>query len=143
MEASRCAYKRNIILNSVRRHDHFINQGNYKAKTTCFDYRLVIFRPIFVNLVTRCYEQFGILKLFHDTVIYHFFNKTRICHRRVKQNLRKVIFKGMCILYQFWASAVTREEKGIFTTLLLAPSSILLPAGLHLCFVLQTLLEPS
>ena len=44
MEASRCAYKRNIILNSVRQHNHFITQGNYKA--TCFDYRLVIFRPI-------------------------------------------------------------------------------------------------
>jgi len=46
MEASRCAYKRNIILNSVRQHNHFITQGNYEA--TCFDYRLVIFRPIFL-----------------------------------------------------------------------------------------------
>ena len=35
---------RNIILNSVRQHSHFITQGNYKA--TCFDYRLVILRPI-------------------------------------------------------------------------------------------------
>jgi len=34
----------NIILNSVRQHNHFITQGNYKA--TCFDYRLVILRPI-------------------------------------------------------------------------------------------------
>ena len=33
------------ILNSVRQHNHFITQGNYKA--TCFDYRLVILRPIF------------------------------------------------------------------------------------------------
>ena len=33
-----------IILNSVRQHNHFITQGNYKA--TCFDYRLVILRPI-------------------------------------------------------------------------------------------------
>jgi len=33
-----------IILNSVRQHNHFIIQGNYKA--TCFDYRLVILRPI-------------------------------------------------------------------------------------------------
>jgi len=47
MEASRCAYKRNIILNNVRQHNNFNTQGNYKA--TCFDYRLVIFRPIFVN----------------------------------------------------------------------------------------------
>jgi len=35
---------RNIILNSVRQHNHFITQGNYKA--TCFDCRLVIFRPV-------------------------------------------------------------------------------------------------
>jgi len=47
MEASRCAYKRNITLNSVRQHNHFITQGNYKA--ACFDYRLLIFGPIFVN----------------------------------------------------------------------------------------------
>jgi len=33
-----------IILKSVRQHSHFITQGNYKA--TCFDYRLVILRPI-------------------------------------------------------------------------------------------------
>jgi len=32
------------MLNSVRQHNHFITQGNYKA--TCFDYRLVILRPI-------------------------------------------------------------------------------------------------
>ena len=36
--------KPNIIINSVRLHNHFIIQGNYKA--TCFDYRLVILRPI-------------------------------------------------------------------------------------------------
>ena len=35
---------RDIILNSVRQQNHFITQGNYKA--TCFDYRLVILRPI-------------------------------------------------------------------------------------------------
>jgi len=35
---------RNIILNSVRRDNRFITQGNYKD--TCFDYRLVILRPI-------------------------------------------------------------------------------------------------
>ena len=33
-----------MILNSVRQQNHFITQGNYKA--TCFDYRLVILRPI-------------------------------------------------------------------------------------------------
>ena len=39
MEASRYAYKRNIILNSVRQRNHFITQGNFKA--TCFDYRFL------------------------------------------------------------------------------------------------------
>jgi len=39
--SARCG---NIILNGVRQHSHFITQGNYKA--TCFDYRLVIHRPI-------------------------------------------------------------------------------------------------
>jgi len=29
MEASRCAYKRNIILKSVRQHSYFITQGMY------------------------------------------------------------------------------------------------------------------
>ena len=33
-----------VILNSVRQHNHFITQGNYKA--TCFHYRLDILRPI-------------------------------------------------------------------------------------------------
>ena len=36
--------KSDIILSSVRQHKHFITQGNYKA--TCFDYRLVILRPL-------------------------------------------------------------------------------------------------
>ena len=36
-----CLY---IILNSIGQHNYFISQGNYMA--TCFDYRLVIFRPI-------------------------------------------------------------------------------------------------
>ena len=29
MEASRCAYKPNVILNSVRQHHYFITEGNY------------------------------------------------------------------------------------------------------------------
>jgi len=29
VEASRCAYKRNTILNSVRQHNYFITQDNY------------------------------------------------------------------------------------------------------------------
>jgi len=47
-ETSRCfiatALQICIILNSVRQHNHFITQGNYKA--TCFDCRLVILRSI-------------------------------------------------------------------------------------------------
>jgi hypothetical protein len=62
---------------------------------------------------------------------------------RIKQNLQKMIIVAMCALYQFRAAAAVREEKGTFTALLLAPSLILLSAGLHLCFVLQTLLESS
>ena len=34
MEASRRAYKRNVILNSVRQHNYFITQGNYIGNTT-------------------------------------------------------------------------------------------------------------
>jgi len=34
----------NIILNSLLQHNHFIIRGNYKA--TCFDYWLVILKPI-------------------------------------------------------------------------------------------------
>jgi len=45
------------------RHNHFITQGNYKA--TCFDYRLVILGPIFVNCVTRCCAHFGIPSCLH------------------------------------------------------------------------------
>jgi len=29
MEASRCAYERNILLKSVRQHNYFITEGNY------------------------------------------------------------------------------------------------------------------
>jgi len=66
MEASQCVYKSNLILNTVRQHIHFITQGNYKA--TCFDYRLVIFRPIFVNWVTRFYTHFGISSCLHNGI---------------------------------------------------------------------------
>jgi len=52
-----CNFRDNLTLNSARHHNQFITEGNYKA--TCFDYRLVIFRPIFVNCVTRCYAHFG------------------------------------------------------------------------------------
>jgi hypothetical protein len=42
----------NIILNSVRQHLLL----KVITQATCFDYRLIIFRPIFV---TRCYAHFG------------------------------------------------------------------------------------
>jgi hypothetical protein len=62
-----------------------------------------------------------------------------------ERNLRNVTIQATCVAYQFLAAALAREEKeeGVFTTLPLAPSFILLPAGLHLCFVLQTLLASS
>jgi len=30
-DASRCAYKRNMILNNTRQHNYFITQGNYRS----------------------------------------------------------------------------------------------------------------
>jgi len=69
MEASRCSHKRTIILNSVRQHNHFIAQSNYKV--TCFDYRLVIFRPIFVSWVTRCYAHFRVPSCLHPWMVVH------------------------------------------------------------------------
>ena len=53
----------NIILNSVRQHNHFITQGNYKA--TCFDYRFVILGPI---LPTVSQEAMHILGSHRDTM---------------------------------------------------------------------------
>jgi len=35
METSRCAYERNIKLNSVRQHNYFIMQGNYIGLHYC------------------------------------------------------------------------------------------------------------
>jgi len=37
-------YCNKLRSNSVHQHNHFITEGNYKA--TCFDYRLVILRPV-------------------------------------------------------------------------------------------------
>ena len=66
MEASRCAYKRNIILNSVRQHNHFVTQGNFKA--TCFDYRLVIFRPILLIVSQHAMHTLGSHGCKHDGI---------------------------------------------------------------------------
>jgi len=58
MEASRCAYKRNITLNCVRQHNCFITQGNYIG----YMFRLLIshLQAYFCQLshkmlCTRCY----------------------------------------------------------------------------------------
>jgi len=63
-EASRCAYKRNIILNSVRQHNHFITQGNCIG----FMFWLLIshLHAYFVDWVTRCYAHFGIPLCLHS-----------------------------------------------------------------------------
>jgi len=45
-----CKVENNTILNSVRQHNHFITQGNYKS--TCFDYILVIF-SLFLSIVSQ------------------------------------------------------------------------------------------
>jgi len=50
-------------LGSHRVYIHGIHK--IKSQATCFDYRLVIFRPIFVIWVTRCYAHFGIPSCFH------------------------------------------------------------------------------
>jgi len=46
-----------ITLNSVRQHNHFITQGNYKA--TCFDYRLVILRSILLIVSQDAMQTLG------------------------------------------------------------------------------------
>ena len=44
-------------LNSVCQHNHFIAEGNYKA--TCFDYRLVILRPILLIVSQDAMQTLG------------------------------------------------------------------------------------
>jgi len=63
-EASRCAYKRNIILNNVRQHNYFITQGNYIG----YMFWLLIshLQAYFVNWVTRCYAHIGIPSCLHS-----------------------------------------------------------------------------
>jgi len=76
----------NIILNSVRLHNHFITQGNYKA--TCFDYRLVILRPI-LSIVSQ------------DTM--HTLGSHRVYIHEIHQIKSFVSKDVMCILFlQEW-----------------------------------------
>ena len=48
MEASRCAYKRNITLNSVRLHNYFITQGLLKGRimNNFWEYRIMNSRKL-------------------------------------------------------------------------------------------------
>jgi hypothetical protein len=52
----------NIILKSVRQHNHVITQGNYKA--TCFDYRLVILRPILSTVSQDAMHNLGSYRVY-------------------------------------------------------------------------------
>jgi len=63
-DAWRCAYKRNIALNSVRQHSYFITQGNYIG----YMFRLLTSHPqaYFANWVTRCYAHIGIPSCLHS-----------------------------------------------------------------------------
>ena len=70
--------KSNIILNSVRHHNHFITQGNYKA--TCFDYILVIFRSILSIVSQDAMHTLGSHRVFiHVHQIKSFVSKGVTC----------------------------------------------------------------
>jgi len=56
------------MLNSVRQHNHFITQGNYKA--TCFDYRLVIFRPISSIVSQDAMHTSGLMIVFWNNALF-------------------------------------------------------------------------
>ena len=47
---------------SVRQHNHFITQGNYKA--TCFDYNLVTFRPILTIVLPDAVHTLGSYRVY-------------------------------------------------------------------------------
>jgi hypothetical protein len=56
-------------------------------------------------------------------------NRNSICHWRIKQNLRKVIVKAMCVLYQFCAAAGQGRKRVSLQHYLSHPlSSCCLPA---------------
>jgi len=81
MEASRCAFKCNMILKSVHQHNyHFITQGNYKA--TSFDYRLVIFRPILSNVSQDVIHTLGSHRVYIHRIhkIFEYFKQFYVFH---------------------------------------------------------------
>ena len=84
-----------ITLNSVRQHNHFITQGNYKA--TCFDYRLVVLRPI-LSIVSQ--------------VAAHTLGSHRVYIHGIDQ-IKSFVSKGVtCKLCLQFARHVTKEFSG-------------------------------
>ena len=72
-------YILNIILNSVRQHNHCITQGDYKA--TCFDYRLVILRPVLLIVSQDAMHTLGSHRVYIHGMhqIKSFFSKGVTC----------------------------------------------------------------
>jgi len=55
-----------MLLSSVRQHNHFITQGNYKV--TCFDYRLVTLKPIFSIVSQDAMHTLGSHRVYNDGI---------------------------------------------------------------------------
>jgi len=53
-----------VTLNSVRQHNHFITQGNFKA--TCFDYRLINLRSILSIMSQDAMHTLGSHRVYID-----------------------------------------------------------------------------
>ena len=74
-----------ITLNSVRQHNHFITQSNYKA--TCFDYSLVILRPI-LSIVSQ--DAMHTLGCFHSNLLQcHFVHHKSYLDSRQSNGMRQ------------------------------------------------------
>jgi len=72
MEASRCAYKRNITLNSVRLHNYFITQG------TCIGY---MFRLLFSHLQAYfCNLNHKMLCTLWDPIVFTTMEYIKLSH---------------------------------------------------------------
>ena len=75
----------NIILNSVRQHNHFITQGNYKA--TCFNYKLVMLRPILSIVSQDAMQTLGSHRVYIHGIhqIKSFLSKGVTCKLRLQE----------------------------------------------------------
>ena len=117
----------NIILSCVGQHNHFITQVNYKV--TCFDYRLVILRPI-LSIVSqdamhtlwshRVYIQ-GMLQIksfVSKGVTYNFV--PTFSHKRHDFRKKKFLKKTICLNLSTTSSEtfliLTRTERDNITT---------------------------